>query len=122
MPLLDLIRETFTHPVEPQENRWVPVVEDLQKQLYYRQLGIVSMHGPVDEVVAAAAWLARNRKGGNVFWTTPGAVARWEGAEVYPGIFINEWLYGGPRNTVLTRVGFWKLYVTRGAPRLLELG
>jgi hypothetical protein len=98
-------------PAEPEDNQWVPVVDDLQRQIYYRQLGMVSMHGPVTEVVPAAAYLAKNRRGGTVTWITPGWTARWENVEVYPGITMNEWLYGGPRNTVLMRVGFYKLYM-----------
>jgi len=95
--------------------RWVPVLDALVFQTYYRQLSWVSVHAPVDEVFAAAGHLARTKRGGKIYWvfnTLPRRkVFRWDDLEVFPGIRQTNWFIGGPKNTAMARRGWWAMYL-----------
>jgi len=94
--------------------KWIPVIDGLIKQCYYRVLSFISWHGPVDEAYLAAKELAETKRGGRVYWVLKGRVFRWDDLEVYPGIKMSVWCFGGKirrKNTVMARVGWWKLYL-----------
>jgi len=110
----------------PPANKWVPVLDALILQTYYRNLGMVSIHGPMAEVFQAAQYIQTTKRGGNLnlvfalpnLITLPGLrirflsqqMAKWENLTVFPGITETLTLFGGPDNTVLVRSGFWTLY------------
>ena len=93
--------------------RWIPVIEHLLWQCYYRVLSFISFHGPIDESYKAAESLSKTpERGGVVYWVVPDRVFRWDRVSVSPGIEINVWFFGSPmrrKNTVMTRVGWWTL-------------
>jgi hypothetical protein len=96
--------------------RWVPILDGLVFQAYYRVLSFVSIHAPVSEVYEAARHLAETKRGGEVYWVVEGRVARWDGLDVSPpyGVTMNVWLFGAKlrgKNTVLARRGWWSLYL-----------
>jgi len=94
--------------------KWVPVVDSLVKQCYYRVLSFISWHGPIDDAYKAAKKISREKRGGHVYWVVKGRVFRWDNLEVYPGIYMSVWCFGGKlrkKNTVMARVGWWKLYI-----------
>jgi len=96
------------------ENRWVPVAEYLLNQAYYRVLSFVSFHAPLAESYPAIESLVA-KHGGKLYWVVEGRVAKWDDLEVYPGITMSIWIFGGPRNTVYARTGWWKAYVVDSA-------
>lgn len=94
--------------------KWIPVVDSLLLQCYYRVLSFISIHAPIDEVFKAARYLAREKRGGKVFWVVPDRVARWDNVEVFPGITMTVWIFGSKirrKNTVMARRGWWALYL-----------
>jgi len=114
---------------EEQWMRWVEPLDNLVFQAWYRVLSFVSIHAPIEEVFQAAQYIAQNRtslfdppRGGDVFWVVPGFVARWENLDVNPphGVKITIWMSGNSKgkNTVLSRVGWWTLYLFDTAKRV----
>lgn len=102
--------------------KWVPVIDRLLWQCYYRIFSFISFHGPIDEAYEAASILARER-GGEVYWVAEGRVFRWDSVTVSPDITMNVWFFGSGirrRNTVMARVGWWKLWVVEAAVKLLR--
>lgn len=94
--------------------RWVPVVDALVLQSFYRQLSWVSMPAPIDEVYAAAQHLSETKRGGRLYWVVEGRVARWDDLEVFPGIRQTNWFVGSKlrgKNTAMVRRGWWSLYL-----------
>jgi len=96
--------------------RWVGPAEDLLRQAYYRVLGVISFHAPLEEAYGACELLV-GRRGGRLYWVVEGVLAKWEDVEVYPGIRMSLWIFGGPRNTVYCRTAWWKLYVVESLTR-----
>ena len=93
--------------------KWVPVIDNLLWQVYYRILSFISFHGPVDEAYQAAKLLSET-KGGEVYWVIPDRVFRWDDVEVSPGITMKVWFLGSAirrKNTVMFRRGWWALYL-----------
>ena len=110
---------------EEEWRKWVPVADQLVLQAYYRTLGMVSMHAPIDQVYQAVQEISKTKRGGDIHWVPnlEGRVARWDNLEVYPGITTSLYVLGSPirrKNTVYIRVGFWQSYILR-APSLHQL-
>jgi len=93
-----------------QWGKWVPVIEHLLWQVYYRVLSFVSFHGPLSEAYYAAEHLS-DGKGGRVYWVILDRVFRWDDVEISPGISTKVWFFGGPKNTVMARRGWWAMYL-----------
>lgn len=94
---------------------WVPVIDRLLWQCYYRILSFISYHAPIDESYEAVNVLARER-GGDVHWVIPGRVFRWDGLTLSPGITMSVWFFGSAirrKNTVMARVGWWSLWISK---------
>ena len=107
---------------EEQWMRWVEPLDNLVFQAWYRVLSFVSIHAPVAEVYEAAKYIAQNHRGGDVYWAIKGYVARWEKLDVNPPheLFMTIWISGNPlgKNTILTRVGWWTMYLFDTAKRI----
>jgi len=94
-------------------------------QVYYRQLGAVSVHFGSQAVYEAARYLSTTRMGGSVDWVVEGWVGEWDDLTVVPNFpdtspRISLWLFGSfprQRNTVLVRKGWWTLYLPAGVER-----
>lgn len=95
--------------------KWIEPLDNIVFQAWYRVLSFVSLHAPISEVFEAAKYIAKNKRGGDLYWIIKNRVARWEDLDVNPphGIKMTIWLYGGVRakNTVLARYGWWTLYL-----------
>lgn len=92
----------------------VPILDTLVVQCYYRVLSFVSYHYGVDDSYKAAKHLSNIKRGGKVYWVLKDRVARWDDLEVFPGTKMSVWIFGSKhrqKNTVLARVGWWKLYI-----------
>ena len=107
---------------EEQWMRWVEPLDNLVFQAWYRVLSFVSIHAPIGEVYEAAKTVAQTKRGGDVYWVVKGFVARWENLDVNPPheVKITMWMWGNPsgKNTVLSRVGWWNLYLFDTAKRI----
>lgn len=107
---------------EPDYMKWVAPLDNLVFQAWYRVLSFVSLHAPVDEVYEAAKYIAANKRGGDVYWVVKNYLGRWENFDVNPphGIKMTIWISGFPRgkNTILSRVGWWSLYLFDTAKRI----
>jgi len=93
--------------------KWVPVIDKLLWQTYYRILSFISFHAPIDEAYQAAKLLSET-KGGNVYWVIPDRVFRFDDVEISPGIRMKVWFFGSAirrKNTVMARRGWWSLYL-----------
>ena len=91
--------------------KWGSIVQRVTFQVYYRVLGSVSIHAPIDEIYKVAQGLSE-KMGGTVYWVVPGRVFRWDGAQVDHTITENVWVFGSTirrRNTAFLRVGWWTL-------------
>lgn len=107
--------------------RWIPVIDRLLWQAYYRILSFISFHAPVGESYQAAQELSGTR-GGEVYWVVPDRVFRWDDVEVSPGIRMTVWIFGSAlrgKNSVIARRGFWALYLfdtyVKGMARVLRV-
>jgi hypothetical protein len=102
--------------------RWIEPLDSLVFQAWYRVLSFISIHAPIAEVYQAAQYIAQNHRGGDVYWVVKGFVARWENLDVNPphGVKITIWMWGNPngKNTILSRVGWWTLYLFDTAKRI----
>jgi len=102
--------------------RWVEPLDNLVFQAWYRVLSFVSLHASIAEVYEAAKYIALNHRGGDVYWVVKNYVARWEKLDVNPpyGVTITIWIWGNPtgKNTILSRVGWWSLYLFESAKRV----
>jgi len=109
--------------IEEPWGRWVPVIDRLLWQAYYRILSFISYHGPIDESYQAAKFLS-GTKGGEVYWVVPDRVFRWDNVEISPEITMKVWFFGSAvrrKNTVMCRVGWFKAYIIETAIRALRL-
>jgi len=91
--------------------KWGSIVERVTFQVYYRVLGMVSIHVPIDEAFTVCQGLTEKR-GGSVYWVVPKSVFRWDGVQVDHGVKENIWVIGSTirrRNTAFIRVGWWTL-------------
>lgn len=96
-----------------QWEKWVPVIDRLLWQAYYRILSFISYHAPIDESYEASKSLSGTR-GGEVYWVIPNRVFRWDNVEISPGIKLTVWFFGSAlrkKNTVMVRRGWWALYL-----------
>lgn len=93
--------------------KWIPVIERLLWQCFYRILSFISYHAPIDESYQAAQSLS-GTKGGEVYWVIPDRVFRWDNVEFSPGLKISVWFFGSAlrrKNTVMVRRGWWTFYL-----------
>jgi len=91
--------------------KWGSIVERITFQVYYRVMGMVSVHAPIDEVYKVCQGLIE-KKGGTVYWVIPKSVFRWDGVQVDHGVTENIWIVGSAmrrRNSAFIRVGWWTL-------------
>lgn len=102
-----------------EELKWAPIIEKLLWQNYYRILSFISFHGPISESYVAATSLIP-QLGGNIFWVVENRIFRWDNVEISPGITMTVWFFGGPRNTVMARRGWWSLYLFDVASKLAK--
>lgn len=97
----------------------VEVMDYLLKQTYYRVLSFVSFHFPIEDAYKAAQQL-KTKRGGDVYWIVEGKVARWDELEVFPEVYMTIWFFGGQKNTVMARRGWWAMYVLETSLAILE--
>ena len=94
--------------------KWVPVVDTLVLQTFYRQLSWGSIPAPIDEIYKATEHLSETKRGGRLYWVLEGRVARWDDLKVFPEITQTNWLVGSKlrrKNTAMVRRGWWSAYV-----------
>jgi len=101
--------------VNEEWKKYVPVLEKILFQCYYRVLSFVSIHTGINNIYKAAKYLSENTdKNGKVYWVVKGKIAKWDNLQVFPDITMSVWLFGSElrqKNTVIARVGWWKMYV-----------
>ena len=100
------------------QNAQQAVLDAQLSQVYYRSLGLVSIHQSVSDSAEAAQYLSANGRGGTIQTVVPGRVYLWLGVAVAPDLpgsqTMGVLMFGSGTaqlNTVLLRVAFW-------APRL----
>ena len=91
--------------------KWLPVCERLLYQCFYRVLSFISVHTSVENVYNCVKEMSSGWRGGRVYWLLRGRVAKWDDFQVFPGIRMSIWIFGGPRNAVYARRGWWTLYL-----------
>lgn len=103
--------------VSKDPNDWKEIIKRATYQVAYRQLGMVSLHVPLNVAVQSIRLLVKDGYG-RFRWLIPGRVGLWENVPVVspdkPAIRINIYVFGSKirqKNTVFVRVGWWKMYV-----------
>jgi hypothetical protein len=95
-------------------NKWVNLVDSILFQVYYRTLGMVSLHGPVEEIYEACEILQKGKRGGNLYWVITDRIANWEDVKVADEITMTVRIFGSAirgKNTVFMRKGFFTSYL-----------
>lgn len=124
-------------PVEPWA-KWIEPADALLKQAYYRILGMISWHAPINESVEAIRWLAENRRGGTLTYfgrtalpLTPElpvgrffSVYSWDNVEPFLGVKMNTWVIGSDQvqNTAYLRKQWWRMYIVESMLKRAGLG
>jgi hypothetical protein len=98
---------------------WAPIIERIVFQVFYRQLGIVSVHCGIS--VAAQAIDMLCKKGyGSWKWLLQDRVLVWWDIPVNGAAKVHAYVFGGKirdQNTVLVRQGFWRMYFLESSLR-----
>lgn len=114
--------------------RWIQPADDLVRQAYYRILGAISFHAPIEESILACQYLAETKRGGVIsYWGRTAfpftrapvgklfTVYSWDRLEAYPDLFMNMWIYGSSKNTAYLRKQWWRLYIVEAAAKAAGL-
>lgn len=97
-----------------QPNDWVPVVDSILFQVFYRTLGTASLHGSILDIYKACEYISATKRKGTLYWVVEHRIANWENLEVSPGITMTIRIFGSEihhKNTVLLRKGFFTSYL-----------
>ncbi len=105
-------------------SRWIPPADHLLGQVFYRILGAISFHAPIDEAIEAIKYLAETKRGGTLeFVKSKGffQIWSWNGVEAYPGVKMDLWVFGSKysNNVAYLRKRWWKLYLIDVAAKIL---
>jgi hypothetical protein len=104
----------------PEFLKWGSLIERMLITSYYRVLSFVSLHAPIGEIYTACKYMSENTPySGKVYYLVPQRVFNWDEVAVnrnpdYP-VTMNLRVFGSPlrgKNTVFTRIGWYKMYVT----------
>ncbi|MEM2618757.1 MAG: hypothetical protein QW356_04650 [Candidatus Hadarchaeales archaeon] len=101
---------------------WAPIFERATFQVAYRQLGMVSLYCPVD-VAFSAIKILEDKGIGKLKVLLENRIAVWEDVPIEKAIRINIYVFGSPtrrKNTVLARMGWWKMYFFEAGMRVLD--
>ncbi|MEM2258276.1 MAG: hypothetical protein QXV39_09190, partial [Candidatus Caldarchaeum sp.] len=87
--------------------------ERVSFQAFYRQLGMVAL--PIDIMTASQAIdiLTKERGKGNWSWLLENRVLLWENIPIDHAVRYHAYVFGSPvrkKNSVFTRVGWWRMY------------
>ena len=103
---------TTRRSLKPED--WVPIVKKCIWQVSYRVLGQISIHCPIQVASKAVQILCEKEGMGKCEWLIPDRVMVWYDVPVDHAMTVNIYVWGSPtlqRNTVFTRIGFWRLYL-----------
>jgi hypothetical protein len=102
---------------------WAPIVERIVFQVFYRQLGMVAIHCPIDVAAKAIDYLAREKGYGKWKWLLEGRALVWFDIPVDSALKIHAYVFGSKlrrQNTVFVRQGFWRMYVIEVGLRIFD--
>ena len=119
----------------PEEwEKWVAPADDLIRQCYYRIVGAISFHAPIEESIKAVEYLAETKRGGTItYWGRTfsplkpiklGKLFRvwsWDDLDAYPDVKMSIWIYGSDysSNTAFLRKKWYRLYLLRTLAKTL---
>jgi hypothetical protein len=92
---------------------WAQIVERIMFQVFYRQLGMVAIHCPIDVAAKAIDILSREKGYGQWKWLLEGRALVWFDVPIDGVMKIHAYVFGSKlrrQNTVLVRQGFWRMY------------
>jgi len=102
---------------------WAPIIERIVFQVFYRQLGMVAIHCPIDVAAKAIDILTKEKGYGNWKWLLEGRVLVWFDIPIDSAMKIHAYVFGSKlrrQNTVFVRQGFWRMYVLEAGLRLFN--
>jgi len=91
---------------------WAPIVERVTFQVFYRSLGMVALPAGID-IVSKAIDILSSKGMGTWKWLITDRVLVWQGIPVDSALKVHCYVFGSkyrPKNTVLVRQGFWRMY------------
>ena len=98
------------------EEYWKPVFERIIFQIFYRQLGIVSVPCPFN-IAASSINLLCKEGYGNWRWLLDDRIILWQDIPIDHATKVHAYVFGSKlrqQNTCLVRQGWWRMYVTEG--------
>jgi hypothetical protein len=103
---------------------WAPLIEKITWQIMYRQLGIVSIPIGIDITSQAIDILCKEKGMGSWEWLLEGRVLLWKDIPIDKAMKVYCYVYGSKlrqKNSVFTRVGFWRMYFFELSLKTLNL-
>jgi hypothetical protein len=110
--------EVSQDPIE-----WAKIIERVLFQVFYRNLGMVSLHVPMKVAVQSINYLVKTKGYGNWKWLLTNRVLVWENVPINNVMKIHVYVFGSSlrqKNTVLVRQGFWRLWFIEVGLRLFD--
>jgi len=93
------------------------VVRNALMTVYYRQLGMISIHAGTRNMFQVCKWMSENTPyGGTLYWVVPDWLFFWDRVRVHEKstVRFNVRFFGSGRrqmNTVVFRRGWWAMYL-----------
>jgi hypothetical protein len=102
---------------------WADIIARVSFQAFYRQLGMVSL--PIGITVASQAIdiLCKERNMGEWGWLLEDRVLLWKEIPIDSAVRYHAYVYGSPfrnKNSVFTRVGWWRMYFVEAALKAFD--
>jgi|GEM_PF-5558216 len=102
---------------------WANIIERILFQVFYRNLGMVSLHVPIKVAVQSIDYLVRTKGYGDWKWLLTNRALVWENVPIDSVMKIHIYVFGSKlrqQNTVLVRQGFWRLWFIETGLRLFD--
>jgi len=101
---------------------WAPIIKRALWQVAYRNLGMISLHVPID-VVANAIDILTKEGMGNWKWLLEGRVLVWENIPIDHALKIHAYVLGSKHrreNIAIIRQGFWRMWFIEAGLRIFD--
>ena len=106
-----------------EELEWKPIFERIVLQIFYRQLGMVSVPCPIAKSAEAIDLLCKEGYG-NWRWLLDNRILIWENIPIDHAAKVHAYVFGSMKrqeNSVIIRQGFWKMYIAEGILSTLNI-
>jgi len=102
---------------------WANIIERVLFQVFYRNLGMVSLHVPIAVASQSIDYLCKEKDYGDWKWLLTNRVLVWENVPINHVMKIHVYVFGSKlreKNTVLVRQGFWRMWFIEAGLRIFD--